>query len=127
VTGKHGDGIVGTRVTPQGTDLSPGTATTVKVSADLAFTVTVENSGDFAETNVPVTLTIDAGGTPIAKRDTIDAIEAGKQRSVTFSGFDLPTSAFGAKATITVKVLKVPGEVNLSNNTSTYTVFFTLS
>jgi hypothetical protein len=126
VTGKHGDGLVGTRVTPQGTDLSPSSATTVSVGPDLAFVVTVENQGDFAETNVPVTLTIDAGGTPIKKHDTIDAIEAGQQTSVTFTGFDLPESAFGQKATVTVFIAPVNGEKFLDNNRSTYSVFFTL-
>jgi hypothetical protein len=126
VTGKHGDGIVGTRVTPQGTDLSPTSATTVNVSADLAFNVTVENSGDFPETNVPVTLTINAGGKPIKKTETIQGIESGQQKTVTFTNFNLPSSAFGQRATVKVAVAPVAGEKNLSNNTSTYTVFFTL-
>ncbi|HZR94835.1 MAG TPA: hypothetical protein VFA56_04025 [Gaiellaceae bacterium] len=126
-TGKHGDGIVGTRVTPQNTDLSPSSATTVKVSPDLAFEVTVENSGNFQEVNVPVTLTIDAGGSPIERHETITEIAAGARKTVTFSGFNLPASAFGAKATIKVLVKPVSGEVNTTNNRSTYTVFFTLS
>ena len=125
-TGKHGDGIVGTRVTPQGIDLSPSSATTIKVTADLAFTVTIKNSGDFQEVNVPITLTIDAGGTPIKKRASVQQIASGAQASVTFSGFNLPTSAFGAKATVTAFVTPVSGEVNTTNNKSTYTVFFTL-
>jgi CARDB protein len=126
-TGKHGDGIVGVRVTPQGSDLSTSSPTTVKVSADLSFVATVQNSGDFQETAVPVTLTIDAGGKPIVKHETIPLIAAGEQKTVTFTGFNLPTSAFGARATVTVVVSKVPGEVNLANNKATYTVFFTLS
>jgi hypothetical protein len=126
-TGKHGDGIVSVRVTPQGSDLSTDTATTVKVSADLAFVVTVEDSGDFQEEAVPVTLTIDAGGTPIKKQQTISLITPTQRQAVTFTGFNLPTSAFGAKATVTVFVAPVRGEVNVSNNKATYTVFFTLS
>jgi hypothetical protein len=126
-TGKHGNGIVSVRVTPQGSDLSTDTPTTVKVSADLSFVATVENSGDFQETAVPVTLTIDAGGKPIVKRETIALIAAGQRETVTFSGFNLPTSAFGARATVKVVVTKVPGEVNLDNNRALYVVFFTLS
>jgi hypothetical protein len=126
-SGKHGDGIVSTQVTPQGSTLQPGTPTTVKVSADLAFTVTVENSGDFQEVNVPVTLTITAGSAKITKKDTIDAIAAGEQKKVTFTGFQLPATAFGARATVTVAVKPVPGETFTDNNRSTYTVFFTLS
>src|SRR5436190_4369207 len=126
-SGKHGDGIVSLRVTPAGTDLSTSSPTTVKVSADLAFVATVENSGDFQETAVPVTLTIDAGGKPIVKKQTIPLIDAGQRQSATFSGFDLPPTAFGTRATVTVVVGKVPGEVNLDNNRASYTVFFTLS
>ncbi|MDX6485279.1 MAG: hypothetical protein QOF43_432 [Gaiellaceae bacterium] len=126
-TGKHGDGLVSVKVTPQGDTLSTSTATTVKVSADLAFVVTVEDSGDFQEVNVVVSLTIDAGGTPIKRTEKIPLIQPAQQQTVTFSGFNLPTSAFGAKATVKVDVAPVAGETNTSNNSATYTVFFTLS
>jgi hypothetical protein len=126
-SGKHGDGIVGVRVNPQASDLSTGTPTTVKVSADLSFVVTVEDSGDFQEEAVPVTLTIDVGGTTIKKQQTISLITPTQRQAVTFSGFNLPTAAFGARATVTVFVAPVRGEVNVSNNKATYTVFFTLS
>ena len=127
-SGKHGDGLVGVRVNPQGTDLSTGTATTVKVSADLSFLATVEDSGNFQEVNVPVTLTIDFGtGKPIKKVEHISAIQPGLRQSVTFSGFQLPTSAFGNPAKIKVLVGAVSGETNLSNNSASYSVFFTLS
>lgn len=126
-TGKHGDGIVGVHVSPQGSDLSTSTATTIKVSADLRFVVTVVNSGDFPETNVPVKLTIDAGGTPVVRTEHILAIQPTEQQTVNFDNFNLPPSAFGNKATITVNVAKVPGETNVANNTAIYTVFFTLA
>jgi hypothetical protein len=92
----------------------------------MAFVVTVEDSGDFQETSVPVILTIDAGGTPIRKQQTIPLIQPAQQQSVTFSGFNLPQTAFGNKATIKVEVKKVPGEVVVTNNSATYTAFFTL-
>jgi len=126
-TGKHGDGLVSVRVLPQATDLSTSTATTVKVSANLSFVATVVDSGDFQEVNVPVTLTIDAGGTPIVRRRAIAIIQPAQQQTVTFSNFNLPTSAFGAKATVKVDVGAVAGEINTSNNSASYTVFFTLS
>jgi hypothetical protein len=125
-SGKHGDALVSVRVTPQGVDLSSSSAPTLNVSADMAFVVTVEDSGDFQETSVPVVLTIDAGGTPIRKQQTIPLIQPAQQQSVTFSGFNLPQTAFGNKATIKVEVKKVPGEVVLTNNSATYTAFFTL-
>jgi hypothetical protein len=126
-SGKHGDQLMSVKVTPQGTTLSTSTGTTVKVSADLAFVATVENSGDFQEVNVPVTLTIKAGGKPIVRRKTIPLIQPAAQAIVTFNNFDLPTTAFGAPATVKVDVGPVPGETLVSNNTATYTVFFTLS
>ncbi len=126
-SGKHGDGLVSVRVLPQATDLSTSTATTVKVSADLSFVATVVNSGDFQEVNVPVTLTIDAGGTPIVRHQTITIIQPAQQQAVSFSNFNLPTSAFGARATVKVDVAPVAGETNTANNSASYTVFFTLS
>ena len=125
-SGKHGDGLVSVKVLPQGTQLTTSTATTVKVSADLSFVVTVEDSGDFQEPSVPVTLTIDAGGTPIVKRKSIPLIQPAQQQTVTFGNFNLPTSAFGAKATVKVEVGAVAGEINTANNSASYTVFFTL-
>jgi CARDB len=125
--GKHGDALGAVRVLPQGTDLTTSSATTVKVSANLRFAVTVQDSGNFAETSVQVVLTIDAGGTPIVKTETIPLIEPGKQQTVTFGNFQLPASAFGNKATVKAEVKKVLGETNTSNNAASYTVFFTLS
>ena len=106
-SGKHGDGLVSVRVTPQGSTLSTGTATTIKVSADLAFVVTVEDSGDFNEVNVVVNLTIDAGGSPIKLHKTIALIQPAQQQTVTFSSLDLSTSAYGNKSTVTVDVAPV--------------------
>src|SRR4051812_33067665 len=94
-SGKHGDGLISVKALPQGLTLSTGTATTVQVSAALSFVVTVENSGDFQELNVPVTLTITAGGAPIVKRKSIQVIQAAQQLPVTFDNFELPPAAFG--------------------------------
>jgi hypothetical protein len=126
-SGLHGDNIVGVHVSPQGADLSASTATTIQVSADLAFTVTVEDSGDFTEVGVPVTLKIDAGSVHITRKETISSIGTKEQKSVSFQNFDLPPDAFANPSKITVTVGKVPGEHNVANNTATYPVFFTLS
>ena len=112
---------------PGGTALSTSTATTIKVSADLSFVATVEDSGSSQETGVVVHLTISAGSSTIKRTQTIQLIQPGQQQTVTFGNFNLPTAAFGNKATVKVDVAPVPGEQNASNNTATYTVFFTLS
>jgi len=125
--GKHGDALVSVVANPGGTALSTSTATTIKVSADLSFVATVEDSGSSQETGVVVHLTITAGSSTIKRNQTIQLIQPGQQQTVTFGNFNLPTSAFGNRATIRVDVAQVPGETNASNNTATYTVFFTLS
>jgi len=126
-SGKHGDQIVSTRAIPQGVDLSTTSPTTVKVSSDLAFQVTIENSGDFQELNVPVTLTIAAvGSKPIVCHKRVLVIQPAQQRSVTCGNLQLPTSAFGSKVTITAFVGAVAGEINTANNKAVYPVFFTL-
>jgi hypothetical protein len=128
-SGLHGDSLVGVHVSPQGSDLQPSSATTIAVNADLSFVVTVENSGDFPETNVAVNLKISlaSGGTPINRTERITSLQPTEQTTVTFSNFDLPPSAFGDRATITVEVAKVPGETRTDNNSASYPVFFTLS
>ena len=125
-SGKHGDGLVSVLTNPGGVALSTSSATTVKVSAGLTFVATVEDSGNFQEVNVPVTLTIAVGNKTILKRKEIPLIQPAQRTTVSFGNFQLPTNAFGAKATVTVNVGAVAGEVNTSNNKASYTVFFTL-
>ena len=126
--GKHGDQIISTRALPQGVDLSTSTPTTVKVSSDLAFQVTIENSGDFQEVNIPVTLTIDSGTkTPIKCSKRVLVIQPAQQKTVTCDNLQLPVNAFGSRVTITAFVGAVAGEINTANNKAVYPVFFTLS
>jgi hypothetical protein len=125
-SGLHGSQLVSVVANPGATALTTATATTVKVSADLAFAATVEDSGNFQENGVVVHLTITAGSTTIKRTQTIQTIAPKTQQTVSFGNFNLPTAAFGNKATVKVDVAPVPGETNTSNNTATYTVFFTL-
>jgi len=125
-SGKHGDQLNSVVANPGSVRLSTTSATTVKVSAGLTFVATVEDSGNFNEVDVPVTLTITVGKKTITKRQEIALIQPAHQATVSFGNFQLPTNAFGAKATITVNVGAVAGEINTSNNKYSYTVFFTL-
>jgi hypothetical protein len=125
-SGLHGSALVSVVANPGATPLSTSTATTVKVSADLAFAATVEDSGNFQENGVVVHLTITAGSATIKRSQTIQTISPKTQQTVSFGNFNLPTAAFGNRATVKVDVAPVPGETNTSNNTATYTVFFTL-
>ena len=72
---------------------------------------------------IPVSLTI-TGPPPIAEHQTIVTINPGEQQVVTFG--NLGAVSFGKQVTLTVDVKKVPGEVNLANNTATFPVIFSL-
>jgi hypothetical protein len=127
-SGLHGSSLVSTRAVPQGAALSSSTPTKVTVSADLAFEVTVEDSGNFQEVSIPVTLKIVVGKKAlVTKRKTIPVIQPAEQRTVSFGNLNLPPSAFANNVTISVAVAPVPGEQNTSNNKASYPVFFSLS
>ncbi|HYY63208.1 MAG TPA: hypothetical protein VE688_01240 [Gaiellaceae bacterium] len=127
--GLHGTNIVSTKALPRGTELSTSTRQPVVASTNLAFQVTVEDSGDSAEVQIPVTLTITGGTgtTPIVKRQTIRFINQKEQVPVTFRNIELAPSFLASQSTsIKVDVKAVPNEHNLSNNTETYPVIFSL-
>jgi hypothetical protein len=121
--GLHGNGIVGVRVQPGGEQLTPGEDNTVPASNRLAFQVLIENSGDFQETQVPVTLVLQQDPV-IRKRQVIDVINPGETKTVTFR--DLDNVTFSARTTLKITVEPVAGEQNVRNNTAEYAVIFTL-
>lgn len=123
-TGLHGSALAYTEVKPAGVQLSTSTETKITISTDLAFEVGVTNSGENQEVGVKVKLTIPAQPTAIAKTGTIDVIDPGETKTVTFS--DFPDFPFGENTTVQVSVEPVPGETNTGNNTAEYPVVFTL-
>jgi hypothetical protein len=123
-SGVHGTGLEKVVVQPAGTQLSPDSETTIKASTDLAFDVSVKNTGDNQEVRIEVTLTIPAGTTPIEKKQTIDILDIGETKTVTFK--DFPSVPFGDKTTVQVSVKPVSGEQNTSNNSAEYPVIFSL-
>jgi hypothetical protein len=126
--GLHGTNIVSTKALPKGTELSTSTRLPVVASTNLAFQVTVEDSGDSAEVQIPVTLTITGSGAqPIVKRQTIRFINQKEQVPVTFRNIQLDPSFLASQSTsVKVNVKAVPNEHNLTNNTETYPVIFSL-
>jgi hypothetical protein len=125
--GLHGNALASVTALPDDKRLDPnGSASDNEITAstDLAFQVAVENSGDFQEFNVVVTLTIQRTPRPIVMRKTIDVINAGQTRTVTFTDIDNPP--FGAPTTIKVEVEPVPGEAKTDNNSADYDVIFSL-
>jgi uncharacterized repeat protein (TIGR01451 family) len=123
-SGVHGTMLEKVVVQPAGQQLSTDTETTIKASTDLAFDVDVKNTGDNQEVRVQVTLTIPKGTTPIVKTQTIDLIDIGETKTVTFK--DFPSVPFGEKTTVQVSVKPVQGEQNTSNNSAEYPVIFSL-
>jgi hypothetical protein len=123
VSGVHGTNIVSVEALPAKQVLSAGALNTVTTGTDLEIAVTVEDSGDSQEVKIPVSLTI-TGPPAISEHETIVTINPGEQQVVTFG--NLGAVSFGKQVTLTVDVKQVPGEVNLSNNTATFPVIFSL-
>jgi CARDB protein len=122
--GAHGSALAYTKVQPANIQLSTTNETRIDISTDLSFEVGVQNSGENQEVGVKVTLTIPAQPTPIVKNGTIDVIDPGETKIVTFS--DFPDFPFGEDVTVQVSVKPVPGETNTGNNSAEYPVVFSL-
>jgi len=130
VSGKHGSALVSVKALPDGKTLTAGGSATqnqITASTDLAFQVAVQDSGDFQEFNVGVTLTIQRtqGSKPIVLRKTIPIINAGETKTVTFTNIDI-NGLFGLPTTVKVDIEPVPGETTVTNNTAEYKVIFSL-
>ena len=124
--GLRGTNLVKVVVQPTGTELSTSTQTTVVVRTNMSIDVTVEDSGDSQEANIPVTLRIIQSGVPtVTKRATIGFINPGEQKTVSFTNF--PAPSFQNPAQIKVEVQPVDGESNTSNNSADYSVIFSVA
>ncbi len=123
-SGVHGTGLEKVLAQPGDLQLSPDTETTIKASTSLAFEVYVKNTGENQEVGIEVTLTIPKPTTPIVKKQTIDLIDIGETKTVTFR--DFPDPPFGEKTSVQVSVTPVQGETNTDNNSAEYPVIFSL-
>jgi hypothetical protein len=124
VTGLHGTDLVSVKALPGGQVLAVGSLNTVTATTDLAFAVTVNDSGNFQEVQIPVTLTIEKSGGPIVQTQTIQLINPSEQKVVTFT--NLGSVPFATQTTVKIDVKPVPGEVNIANNSAQYPVIFSL-
>jgi hypothetical protein len=123
-TGIHGTNIVNVKVLPGGQVLSPSGENTITATTDLAFVVTIDDSGDSQEVGIKITLTIQKSQGAIVKTQTVDLINPGQQKSVTFSA--LGTVPFAQKTQVNVDVASVPGEHNTDNNKASFPAIFSL-
>jgi hypothetical protein len=123
---RHGNGIVGVEAQPSGQALQEGEDNFVTATADLAFAVTVENSGEAQEVRVVVRLTVEQSPRPIEKEQTINIINPGERKTVVFRQLGQIVQ-FAQKTTLRVEVEPVPNEENTGNNTAAYPVTFSLT
>jgi hypothetical protein len=123
-TGLHGTGLVSVKALPSGTVLSASTENTITASTDLGFSVTVQDTGDFQEVQIPITLTIEKSPKPIVQKKTIDLLNPGESKTITFN--DLGSPPFGIKTRLKIDVAPVPQEKTTTNNSATYDVVFSL-
>jgi len=120
--GLHGHGLLSTSVGDK--VLQPGGAvTTIPASANVAFTIKFANQGDSNERNVKVSIRVKGGGKNITQNKTIAQTTTKQTSTVNIPLGQAPP--VGTGTTVTVAVAKVPGEENLTNNRSEYTVIFT--
>jgi hypothetical protein len=124
--GTHGNGLVSVKALPAGTVLQRDVDNTVTATADLAFEVVIENSGDSQEVQVPVRLTVQQSPSPIVKTATVDLINSGEQKTIVFRQLGQIVQ-FAQKTNVKVEVEPVPGEKNTANNSASYSVIFTLT
>jgi hypothetical protein len=123
-TGIHGTNIVDVKVLPGSQTLSPTAENTITATTDLAFVITIDDSGDSQEVGIKVTLTIQKPQGAIVKTKTVALINPGQQKSVTFSG--LGQVPFAQKTQVNVDVAPVSGEHNTDNNKASFPAIFSL-
>ena len=123
-TGVHGTNIVSLKALPGGKALSASGENIIGASNELGFALTIADSGDSQEVGIEATLTIGEGAAAIKKTQTVELINAGEEKTVTFTNIGQVT--FAQKLPIKVDVASVPGEHNTSNNSASYTAIFTV-
>ena len=91
----------------------------------MSIDVTVEDSGDSQEVNIPVTLTIIQAGVPIVlKRAKIDLINPGEQKTVSFTNFPAPSFQTDADQS---RGRARAGRDEHGNNSADYSVIFSVA
>jgi hypothetical protein len=122
--GLHGHGLLSTAIGDKVLQpSSTGAVTTVPASANVTFTIKFANQGDSNERNVKVSIRVKGGGKNITQNKTIAQTTTKQTSTVNIPLGQAPP--VGTGTTVTVAVAKVPGEENLTNNRSEYTVIFT--
>jgi hypothetical protein len=111
-------------VLPEESRLSTSTLTVIALRVELAFAITVANTGCAPEKEIPVSLALSEGEPRLTGEDRIDEILPGKQATVLISDFALPPLDEGLL--LHVEIGPVPTEVRLENNSADYPVRFAI-
>jgi hypothetical protein len=120
VTGNHGSALKGVSVGGSALETEPS-LNHISGGGSPTFTVQVENSGEFGETNVKVDVTVTAAGKQLRASNAIEKTEPGKTANVQVPVSGVP---LGVATKIEVYVEGVPGENDLENNKGTYLAIF---
>jgi hypothetical protein len=123
----RGTSLESTVALPSETRLTPGQVQTVQADAQLAWSITVKNGGDFDETDVIVRASFFYAASPNdvdAKEVAIRSIESGATTTVQIPGPSTPV--YGEQATLKIEIDPVSGETNTDNNRAEYPVKITI-
>ncbi len=123
----RGTSLVSTEALPSETRLTPGSLTSVQGGGDLKWRVTVENGGDFDESNIVVTATLsypDTPNEPDSKQASIESLGLGESTTVEIPGPSTPV--FGEQGTLRIEIQPVSGESSTDNNAAEYPVKITI-
>jgi hypothetical protein len=91
-------------------------------SDELAFSVTVDNRGEVAETGVPVEVVLNTRAERQALSATVEQVEPGSSATVEIKGFK--PGEFDETADVSVKAGPLKREKNENDNTLAGTVTF---
>jgi hypothetical protein len=120
LSGHHGSALVGASVGSTKLEPEP-TINHISSGASPTLSVTVEDAGEFNETDVKVDVTVTAAGKQYKSSHVIDKTEPGKQATVEIPLTSLPV---GQPAKIEVQIEPVPGETNHEDTGAAYLAIF---
>jgi len=118
--GSHGSALLGVSVGANALQPEP-TLNHISGGANPTFTAIVEDSGENAETDVKVEVTVTAAGKQYKASHVINQAQAGSKYNVEVTVVGVPQ---GVAAKVEAYVEPVPGETDLENNKSTYLAIF---
>jgi len=123
----HGTTLISTVFAPGDVQLDPSIVNEVDSANNMAFAVTVQNSGDATEVAIKVNVTLRAKGMDDRTLPTgeITTLDPGAEGTVEIP-FGLSDIVFDDVVTAKVTVEKVPGEENVDNNIGVYEIQFRL-